>query len=240
MKYNHSIGYQKTNKNTFVNINTGEIKTITNDENKNRSVASLHKTFSKLSLLIKCNFFGDKTECFISLSYAKKISDYNEINRDVKNLIAKFRRKNINKVPYRCLVILEYQVNGNPHIHILLKRLDNKCLDIKEIENLSLWSKGTFNIKRLYDSHGLADYLNPFFVDKKRKKLYLYKQHIQVYRCYGDFIRPQKLKITFEEALNLANINNLEEYKNCSYEVINKQDGEIKNKVKKIYFQRRT
>ncbi len=114
IKYSHTISYQKTNKNTFVNINTGEIRTITRDENKNRSIASLYKTFSKLSLLIKCNFFGDKTECFISLSYAKKISDYNEINRDIKNLIAKFRRKNINKVPYRCLVILEYQGNEIP------------------------------------------------------------------------------------------------------------------------------
>ncbi len=121
-----------------------------------------------------------------------------------------------------------------------MKRLDGKCLDIKEIGNLSLWSKGTFNIKRLYDSHGLADYLNPFFVSKKRKKLHLYKQNIQVYRCYGDFIRPHRVKIAFEETLNLANINNLEEYKSCSYEVVNKQDGEIKNKIKKIYFKRRT
>lgn len=218
---------------TFVNVVTGEMKTaVTNTENV-RSIASLRKTFSRLSLLIKSNFYGDKSECFISVSYNRKIYDKKKLNRNIKNIYAKLTRNS--DVPYRCLVILEYQGNGNIHIHTLVKRLDNECLQVKELENLSLWENGTCDIQRLYNSDGLADYLNPFKIHHKRKRLKFYKRNMQIYRCYGHFDRPKKYKITFEEALNMVKVNNLKECKSDYYEVIENSNNVI-NLITKNYY----
>ena len=227
------IPYRKMDSTTFVNVATGEIKTVMQNTEKMRSISSLRKTFSRLSLLIKSNFYGGKSECFISLSYNKKVSDTKEFNKDIKNFYAKLSRSS--NVPYRCLVVLEYQGNGNIHIHILVKRLDNELLNINELEKLLLWKKGTCNIQRLYDSEGLADYLNPFKIPHKRKRLKYYKQNMQIYRCYGPFDRPKKCRIAFENALNLAKENQLKESQAYSYEVLDHEKKVVNNIIKLIF-----
>lgn len=232
IKNQSDIPYKKINNQVFLNVETGELKQgIKNSENA-RSISSLRKTFSRISLLIKSNFNGDKSECFISLSYNRKVSDNKELNRDIKNLYAKLTRNT--DVPYRCLVVLEYQGNGNVHIHILVKRLDNECLYINELEKNSLWENGTCDIQRLYDSDGLADYLNPFKISHKRKRLKYYKQNMQIYRCYGHFDRPQKDRITLEEALNLVKVNNLKTHNSISYDIVN--DKNVVNTITKFIY----
>lgn len=227
-----SIPYKKIDKQSFVNIETGEVKHLSKNRENVRSISSLQKTFSRLSLLIKSNFYGDKSECFISLSYSKNISDNKEFNRDIKNFYAKLVRNS--SVSYRCLAICEFQKSGNIHMHILARRLDNELLQIRELKRLSLWQHGTCHIQRLYDSEGLADYLNPFKIPHKRERLKYYKPNMQIYRCYGHFDRPQKLKTSVEDALRLVGLNNLKQYDNVSYDVL--YNDKVVNSIKKIYY----
>lgn len=230
----HTIDYQKLSKNTILNVRTGEVKTMTSNNNKKRSIGSLRKTFSKLSLLINCNYFGHRSECFISLSYAHIISSYEELKRDIKNLWARFQRRNKDRILFRCLILIEYQGNGNPHLHLLLKRLDNCTLTTEYVNSLLSWDKGTIDVQRLYDANGLSEYLNPFIVSTKRERLKLYKSGQQIYRCYGQFVRPQKLKMTAEEALRLVEENQLTEFQSKSYLILN--DNEVVNKITKKHF----
>lgn len=221
-------------KNTVLNVQTGETKKVTHNNNGCRSIGSLRKTFTRLSLIINSNYIGNKTECFISLSYGKKVSDFEEVKRDIKNLWACFQRRNRDRIPFRCLILIEYQGNGNPHLHMLLKRLDNCTLTTEYTKKLFDWNRGTIDIQRLYDANGLSEYLNPFIVSKKKELLRFYKQGQQVYRCYGQFVRPQKLKMTAEEALRLVEENQLAEFQSKSYLILN--DDEIVNKIiKKSY-----
>lgn len=233
VKKQSNIPYRKLDNQLFVNIETGEIKQISKSPENVRSIPSLRKTFSRISLLIKSNFYGGKSECFISLSYNKRISDNNELNRDIKNFYAKLSRNS--NVPYRCLVVLEYQGNGNVHIHVLTRRLDNECLRINELEKRSLWDHGIIHIQRLYDSEGLADYLNPFKISHKRKRLRYYKQNMQIYRCYGHFDRPKKSRMSYETAVKLAKTSSLIEYKNESFVVLGRDNLEV-NKIQKINY----
>ncbi len=232
----HTIDYKKLSKNTVLNVRTGEVKTITSNKSEKRSIDSIRKTFSKLSLLINCNYFGHRSECFISFSYAHIISGYEELKRDIKNLWARFQRRNKERIPFRCLVLIEYQRNGNPHLHLLLKRLDNCTLTTEYVNSLFSWTKGTIDVQRLYDANGLAEYLNPFIVSKKREQLKFYKQGQQIYRCYGQFVRPQKIKMTAKEALRLVDENQLVEYQSKAYLVLN--DDVIVNKITKKYFKK--
>lgn len=134
-------------------------------------------------------------------------------------------------------LIIEYQGNGNPHLHLLLKRLDNCTLTTEYVNSLLSWDKGTIDIQRLYDANGLSEYLNPFIVSTKRERLKLYKSGQQIYRCYGQFVRPQKLKMTAEEALRLVEENQLTEFQSKSYVILN--DDEIVNHITKKLYNRR-
>ncbi len=230
----HIIGYKRLSKNAILNVRTGEVKEVTNNNNGCRSIDSLRKTFSKLSLLIHSNYYGNKTECFISLSYGSMVSEYEELKRDIKNLWSRFHRRNKERIPFRCLILIEYQQNGNPHLHLLLKRLDGCTLTTEYTKKLLDWSKGTIEAQRLYDANGLAEYLNPFKVSKKRERLRFYKRGQQVYRCYGQFVRPQKLRMSADEAMRLVVNNQLAECSSKAYTVMN--DNEIVNHIiKKSY-----
>ena len=232
---NYNIDYKKLSKNTVLYIRTGKAKKVSHNNNY-RSIGSLRKTFSKLSLLINCNYCGDKSECFISLSYAKKVSDYEELQKDIKNLWARFQRRNKGRTPFRCLVLIEYQINGNPHLHLLLKRLDSCTLTTEYTKKLFDWNKGTIDVQRLYDAKGLAEYLNPFIVSKKKKCLKFYKTGQQIYRCYGQFVRPKKLKMSVEEAMKFVEKNQLTEFKSQAYLIIN--NNKMVNKIIKKNFKK--
>ncbi len=237
--YNSDFNYRKISKTEFVNTKTGELITVDSNNNTYRSISSLRRSFFKLSLLIYSNFFGDKSEVFISLTYNKRTSDYNRLNGDIKNFWAKFQRYNKKPIPYRCLIVIEYQKSGNPHLHLLLKRLDGEAIDLSKDFISKIWNNGSVDIQNLYDVNGLVDYLNPFKVTKKLRSLKYYKKCMQIYRCCGLFDRMKKSSMTYENVLNLAKENNFTEIQNGSYEVIETSNDKLANiitikKLKKL------
>ena len=171
IKNYHTIDYKKISSNEFVNIHTGEVKMATEKTNNVRAMNSLRRSFSRLSLIINCNFYGDKSEAFITLSYDYKVTEDKEISRDIDSLWNGFQRKNKEKIPYRCLIIVEYNKYGNPHYHILLKRLDGQNISLEELSQKFLWNKGSRDIRPLYTTDGLSEYLTPFNVRRKRKQI---------------------------------------------------------------------
>lgn len=198
-----------------------------------RSINSLRKTFSKLSLLIRSNFVGGKSELFIGLTYKDFLSDNQRLRADIKNLGNRIKRI-FKDVSIRCLMILEYQSRGCPHIHIILKRLDNQSLKPYEEKISNVWQFGTVDIQRTYDIDKLADYLNPFKTIKKKECLKYYEKCMQIYHCIGDFERPKKEILRYDEAIQLINRMNYRIYRDESYEIIDKEGNEI-NKVKKVF-----
>lgn len=231
------VGYKKLSNNQYVNTITGEIKTIDKSANNIRSIESLRKTFLKLSVLISLNFNGGNSETFISLTYNRKVTEEDSVTKDVKNFWGRFCRFVDDYKLYKAIFVIEYQgfqANHNPHVHLLLKRTDNKKISFSEPDIYSLWGNGLVDVQPIYDIDGLIDYLNPFHNKKKRERLSYYKQNEKVFRCRGKINRPQKLKMSYKSALKLAETNNLKEYKNDSYEV--SSDDDIVNVITKIYF----
>lgn len=230
------VGYKKISNNQYLNTTTGEIKTIDKSLNDKRNINSLRNTFFDLSLLISLNFNGDSSESFITLTYNRKVkSDY--ITKDIKNFWGRFCRFVDDYRLYKAIFVVEYQRNHNPHLHLLLKRTDNKKMTFSELEIKSLWKNGQVDVQPIYDIDGLIDYLNPFHNLKKMKRSGYYQPYEKIFRCRGHFKRPQKVKIPYSEALKLADENNLQECKRDSFVVLGRDNLEV-NKIQKINYKR--
>jgi len=228
------VGYKKLSDNQYLNTATGEIKTVTKSSKEFRNVYSLRKTFFRLSVLISLNFVGNNSEVFISLTYDKKLTDEKTISRDIKNFWGRFCRFVDDYKLYKAIFISEYQQNFNKHLHILLGRNDNKRISLSDPDIYSLWGNGYVDVRPIYDVDGLINYLSPFHNKKKMERTSFYKPYEKIFRCRGQINRPQKLKMSYESALKLADDNNLVEYKNSSYEV--SSDDMIVNIIAKKYF----
>ena len=230
------IGYKKLSNNQYMNTTTGDIKTIDKSLNDKRNINSLRHTFFDLSLLISLNFNGDSSEGFITLTYNRKVES-DRVTKDIKNFWGRFCRFADDYKLYKAIFIVEYQGNCNPHLHLLLKRTDNKKMTFSELEIKTLWGNGQVDVRPIYDVEGLINYLSPFHNKKKLERLSCYKQYEKVFRCRGKMNRPQKFKTSCDSALELAELNNLKEYKNDSYGVLSNDN--MLNVITKIYFNKK-
>lgn len=229
------IPYKKLSENQYLNVSNGQIKTINKSENEIRSVNSVRKTFSMLMNLISHNFYGGSSELFITLTYNRKITETNSVNSDIKNFWSRFCRFVGDSKAYKAVFILEYQLNHNIHLHVLIQRQDGSALYFSELDIKSLWKNGSVDVTPIYDIDGLIEYLNPFRNQKKFDRLSYYKVNQKIFRCRGQFTRPKKLKVTYADALKIAEAYNLKEYKSDSYKVID-SNNTVVNQITKINF----
>lgn len=233
--YNQKIEYVKKSKCEYMNTRTGELKMI-DMKNNNKSIASMRKSVFRMALIINSNFVGGKSEQFITLSYNHKVTESSTVNRDLKNFCSKLKRLIKVEKLFRCIIITEFQNGGNLHFHLLAKRLDGQELSLSKAVVEKLWGKGLVDVQRIYDVHGLSNYLNPFNIETKKKRIGFYKKGMRLFRCHGQFEKPLKRTLTYEEILNLAKFHNLKEFSRVTYEIIENKTNTIVNEIKKIKF----
>lgn len=66
---NTSARIKKLSKETYVDLQTGEIKAFKQSENRGQNLNSLRQTFKRLGYLVNNNFVGAKNELWTTLSY---------------------------------------------------------------------------------------------------------------------------------------------------------------------------
>lgn len=104
----------------------------------------------QLRYIIESNFFGDKNELFISLTYSHPQTNTKRLKKDWANFVKKLYRKYPDS-NLKYIAIFEPQgklVDDKPcfHIHFLLKGLVN--MDKKILYNL--WPQGFVDIKSIH------------------------------------------------------------------------------------------
>ena len=136
----------------YFNRRTGEIKKYHIHERGTRltNLNSVKRAMLQLRYIIESNFFGDKNELFISLTYSKPQTDIKRLKKDWANFVKKLYRKYPDS-NLKYIVIFEPQgklVDEKPcfHIHFLLKGLVN--MDKKILYNL--WPQGFVDIKSIH------------------------------------------------------------------------------------------
>jgi hypothetical protein len=147
----------------YFNRRTGEIKKYHIHEHRSRlfNLNSVKRAMLQLRYIIESNFFGDKNELFISLTYSKPQTDIKRLKKDWANFVKKLYRKYPDS-NLKYIVIFEPQgklVDEKPcfHIHFLLKGLVN--MDKKIL--YKLWPQGFVDVKSIHyfdnDDHNVDE-----------------------------------------------------------------------------------
>ena len=150
--YNSRGVIAKLPNGNYLNRRTGEVKPYQIHEHRSRlfNLNSVKRAMLQLRYIIESNFFGDKNELFISLTYSKPQTDIKRLKKDWANFVKKLYRKYPDS-NLKYIVIFEPQgklVDEKPcfHIHFLLKGLVN--MDKKILYNI--WPQGFVDIKSIH------------------------------------------------------------------------------------------
>ena len=229
---------QKINKNEYVVVSTGEVKTYQKTDIKQKD--SLQKTFTNLRQLIRTNFTNDsKNQLFLTLTYRENMKDEKQLYIDFKSFYKRLKRKLKNhKLEY--ITVAEPQERGAWHLHIMLKSINqtNLFIDNKELEKI--WSNGYTDCQRL-KSEDVGTYYVAYFTDilqedsqgnKKRVKgsrLSMYPKGFKFYRCSRGIKKPKEIYLPYGELEKQG-------YKNTyttAFEIYNAEEDRIINFIQK-------
>lgn len=158
LKQNHNISkFRRLNKDEFINIETGEIRRFNIGNFK--SEKSIRRSMNKLRELIELNFTNTNF-LFITLTTAN-LDGFNDI-KIVKNHFKKFIRKLTAKYKDIAYVAkFEQHKNGNWHIHLIVKYLDNKPIFIDNDKIIKkIWGNNTYTeLANKKDIEKVIDYM---------------------------------------------------------------------------------
>ena len=145
LKQNHNISkFRRLNKDEFINIETGEIRRFNIGNFK--SEKSIRRSMNKLRELIELNFTNTNF-LFITLTTAN-LDGFNDI-KIVKNHFKKFIRKLTAKYKDIAYVAkFEQHKNGNWHIHLLVKNINNKAIIIPNSVISKMWKNKCTETRR--------------------------------------------------------------------------------------------
>lgn len=172
---------------------------------------SILRAVKKCKDLINANFFAEKNELFITLTYKENMRNPKKMYNDLKNFIRNIKKYFKNQELLYILVV-EPQGRGAWHAHILMKNLswtDKKnqwYIPKTKIEEL--WArKGFVKVEKIETIDDLGTYLSSYLTNlekgKKNSRLNLYPNGINIYRYSRNCKKPTVIKNeTFLNALN--------------------------------------
>ena len=211
---------RKISKNEYVDIKTGEIKECKNSDVKD-DLRSLKRTMKNMRELINNNFTGAKNEKFITLTYAKNMTDTEQLYTDFKVFVKSLRRK-YGSIDYVSAV--EPQARGAWHCHVLMKFNDYEEIFIDNNSVIAkLWGHGYTFTEGLEQVDNVGAYLSAYLsnlpvdsedVDKHDKKyvkgarLSMYPSGMNIYRCSRGIKKPTVQTMTYSELKKLVSNKN--------------------------------
>lgn len=137
------------------------------NETKMQSKESLRRTFKRLRERINANFFGEKNEIFITLTYRwidnKPMTDEKKLYKDF-DLFIKNLKNNLN-TDIRYINVVEPQQSGSWHCHLLVKAYELESLFVPHSDLLRWWKHGSVNVKRLDTCDNIGAYLSAYLSD---------------------------------------------------------------------------
>lgn len=164
-KVNRQNNIKKLDKDTYLEISTGEIKEFNHSENRQQNYNSLRQTFKKLRYLINNNFIGSANELHVTLTYKKNMTDTKQLYKDFQNFIDRLRYKYKKDSSIDYLTVVEPQGRGAWHCHVLIRFNELDKVFIKNSELRALWGLGFVTIKSLKEVDNIGAYLSAYLAD---------------------------------------------------------------------------
>jgi len=165
-KANYKAHIKKVDKNTYVEISTGELKEFTHSENRKQNYNSLRQTFNRLRDLINNNFRGSANELHITLTYKENMTDTKRLYKDFKRFMTRLKRKYQGKSTIDYINVIEPQGRGAWHCHLLVRfnELDKVFLSNNSVREM--WEQGKIvSTKSLENIDNIGAYLSAYLTD---------------------------------------------------------------------------
>lgn len=229
LKYPGSIhpAILKLSKDEYMIYSTGEVKRY--NSLKNKDPKNVQRTVTKMRRIINCNFFGEKNELFITLTYKENMTDTERLYRDLDKFIKRLKYRL--KCEMKYIMAVEPQKRGAWHLHILLKVLGKKIMYIPNKEIAELWGKGFTSTKRMSSVSNVGAYMSAYLINQKGKKyerLDMYPKNMRIYRISKNCTKAEKIIISKETH------ERIKKEKDLSYKreyIINNDEGEMINAI---------
>ncbi len=130
----------RLNKYEYIDKETGEIKKYKKTETRNQSPNELRKTFKNLRRTINSNFTGTDSEKHITLTFSTQSIDPKSVHTEFKRWW-RTMKKLFSSLEYIC-ILEPNDIQGNWHLHILVKSMNNESLDISQELLNKTWKHG--------------------------------------------------------------------------------------------------
>lgn len=154
---NHKPTIKRLDKNTYVNIDTGEVKEYdgyirTEEKSRSNNKTSLSRTKLNNKALIIANYeSADRTQ-ILTLTYDNIVTDIQQFDKDFESFIKAIRRKyckgRINSVKY--INAIEFDRFDSIHVHVFLYWNKPFVIDSDIFYNKS-WKKGSVYTQTVND-----------------------------------------------------------------------------------------
>lgn len=158
---NSSCPIQKLDKDSYIILNTGEVKDCNHIENRAENKLQVSQSLKRLRDYINTNV-SDVSKCkWITLTYAENMTDTKQLYNDFKKFIMRFKYK-YGKFEY--IVACEPQGRGAWHCHcIIIFNQKAPYIPNKIIEEL--WGNGFTKTNKLDNVDNIGAYLTAYLGD---------------------------------------------------------------------------
>ena len=164
-KMNRRAHIKKLDKETYIHLETGEIKEFDISENRAENLNSLRQTFKRLRYLINNNFIGAENELHVVLTYAENMTDSKRLYYDFDKFMKRLRYSFRNETTIDYISVAEPQGRGAWHVHSLLRFNELDKIFIENNKLAEMWGKGFVKIKSLKDVDNIGAYLSAYLTD---------------------------------------------------------------------------
>lgn len=157
---------KKLDKDFYVELGTGEVKEFKHTEKRTDNQTSVAQSLKHLREYINTNVIDSRKALFITLTYAKNMTDGQRLYADFRKFnmrLAYYMRKN-KLPPYEYIVAIEPQARGSLHAHLLLI-FKKKAPFIHNADLAKIWRYGFVKIKSLKNVDNIGAYLSAYLGD---------------------------------------------------------------------------
>lgn len=163
--WNRQCNIKKLDKDTYMEISTGQIKEFEHSENRKENLNSLRQTFKKLRYLINNNFTGKGNELHVILTYRKNMKDPKQLYEDFDRFMKRLRYEFKDKSTLDYINVVEPQERGAWHCHVLVRFNELDKVFIKNKDMRELWGNGFVTVKGLENVDNIGAYLSAYLAD---------------------------------------------------------------------------
>jgi hypothetical protein len=166
MGHKPEMPIRKLDKDTFVELATGEVKEFKHTERRADNLTSVAQSLKHMREYINTNIIDPRKALFITLTYAANMQDPKRLYNDFRKFnmrLTYYVRKN-ELPPYEYIVAIEPQARGSLHAHLLLI-FQKKAPFLPSADLAQIWGQGFVKIKALKNMDNIGAYLSAYLGD---------------------------------------------------------------------------